>query len=101
MVQAGWSGLFDSERSADGVIKSELRSGALRRRWPGRPPSETFWPLSAELKKDARVVTNLSFSDGFCSMSGGPEHSDFSADPAKVGTPGGLRLVDAGGEQAG
>ena len=32
------------------------------------------------------MVTNLSFSDGFCSMSGGPEHSDFSADPAKVGT---------------
>ena len=29
MVQAGWSGLFDSERSADGVIKSELRSGAF------------------------------------------------------------------------
>jgi hypothetical protein len=50
------------------------------------PAKEHRWLLYFDDFSATVDITNLTFSDGFCMMSGGPEHSTFSADPAGKGT---------------
>lgn len=49
------------------------------------PSVDHQWSLYFEDFSATVDITDISFSDGFCIMSGGPEHSTFSADPAGPG----------------